>query len=79
MGTLGWVILAIAFLLFFMVANNSWPFVWNKIQRGIPKEGEGNRIVPNPPESDTPGELIIPPDMFQGPPPGTIVPTPNGT
>ena len=55
-----------------MVANNSWPFVWARISRGIPKPGEGNRIVPTP---DAPGELVVPPQG--GPPSGTIVPTPE--
>lgn len=33
-----------------MIANNSWPWVWAKISQGMPQPGEGNRIVPNPPE-----------------------------
>jgi hypothetical protein len=77
-ASFGWILLAGAFLVLVMVANNSWPWVWAKISRGIPQPGEGNRIVPNPPESDTPGELIIPPDMIPtGPPPGSIVPVPD--
>lgn len=60
MGTLGWVVLAAAFLLFFMVANNSWPYVWNKIRGGIPQEGEGNRIVPVPDVVGDPNSILQP-------------------
>lgn len=54
MGTFGWVLIAGAFLVLIMVANNSWPWVWAKIQRGMPQPGEGNKIVPNPPENPNP-------------------------
>lgn len=72
MSTFGWVLLAVAFLVLVMVANNSWPWVWARISRGIPQPGQGNTIVPNPPEGQNP---------FQPPPssgvmPGTIVPNP---
>jgi len=52
MGTFGWVLIAGAFLMFVMVANNSWPWVWSKIQQGIPQPGQGNQIVPTPPETE---------------------------
>jgi hypothetical protein len=48
MGTLGWVLIAVAFLMFIMVANNSWPWVWAKIGSGMPQPGQGNPIVPPP-------------------------------
>lgn len=76
MGTFGWVLLTGAFLILIMVANNSWPWVWAKIQEGIPQPGEGNTIVPNP--STETNQLTIPPEtQQQGPPSGTIVPTPE--
>lgn len=72
MNTFGWVLLAGAFLLLMMVANNSWPWVWARIQRGIPQPGEGNPIVPTPTQ---PGNITgIPPSS--GVMPGTIVPNP---
>lgn len=85
MASFGWILLAGAFLVLVMVANNSWPWVWAKIGRGIPQPGEGNRIVPNPPETDTP-EFRIPglPDLQPGeqqPEPSEgnrIVPVPTG-
>lgn len=74
MATLGWVFLGVAFLMLVMVANNSWPWVWAKIQSGIPQPGSGNKIVPTPPEGPP---LTIPPEIQPaGPTPGTIVPTP---
>jgi len=51
-GTLGWVLIAIAFLMFVMIANNSWPWVWAKISAGMPQAGQGNPIVPTPTVSE---------------------------
>jgi hypothetical protein len=76
MGTFGWVLLAGAFLILIMVANNSWPWVWAKISAGLPQPGQGNTIVPNPPEGQTPF-TTTPDTTQQGPPSGTIVPTPS--
>jgi hypothetical protein len=78
MMTFGWVLLAGAFLVLIMVANNSWPWVWAKIQGGIPQPGQGNPIVPTPAE-DTQPFTLTPDTTNQGPPPGTIVPTPPQT
>lgn len=76
MATFGWVLLATAFLVLIMVANNSWPWVWSKISGGIPQPGQGNPIVPTPAEGSAP--FTIGPDFQQqGPPSGTIVPTPE--
>lgn len=72
MATFGWILLAGAFLVLIMVANNSWPWVWAKISRGIPQPGEGNKIVPVPPEGEHPFE----PPPSSGVMPGTIVPVP---
>lgn len=36
MATFGWVILAVAFLVLMMVANNSWSAVWEKISGSLP-------------------------------------------
>jgi hypothetical protein len=78
MASLGWILLAGAFLVLIMVANNSWPFVWAKISRGIPQPGEGNPIVPNPTTTEQDNPFTVPPeDQPAGPPPGTIVPTPD--
>lgn len=76
MATFGWVLLAGAFLVLIMVANNSWPWVWAKISAGLPQAGEGNPIVPNPPENQSPFTLT-PETTPSGPPSGTIVPTPE--
>lgn len=84
MGTLGWVLLAAAFLVFMMVANNSWSWVWAKLRLGLspgpqgPQEptGEGNRILPVPPPSAVPDHIEAPPGSV-GPPPGSIVPVPS--
>jgi hypothetical protein len=76
MGTFGWVLLSGAFLILIMVANNSWPWVWAKISAGMPQPGQGNPIVPNPPENAAPFTLT-PETTPQGPPSGTIVPTPE--
>lgn len=54
MATFGWVLIAGAFLILIMVANNSWPWVWAKISAGIPQPGQGNPIVPTPPEASAP-------------------------
>ena len=72
MATLGWVFLAVAFLMLIMVANNSAKAVWQRITGGI-AQGEGNRILPVPPES---GDSMIPPTPGSepGPTPGTIMP-----
>jgi hypothetical protein len=75
MGTFGWVLIAGAFLILIMVANNSWPWVWAKISAGIPQPGQGNPIVPTPPEGQQPFTLT-PDTTNQGPPSGTIVSTP---
>jgi hypothetical protein len=77
-GTFGWVLITGAFLILIMVANNSWPWVWAKIQQGIPQPGQGNTIVPTPPEASAPFTLT-PETTPQGPPSGTIVPTPSST
>lgn len=80
MGTFGWILLTGAFLILIMVANNSWPWVWSKIQQGIPQPGEGNTIVPNPSTTEQQNPLTIPPEVQQqGPSSGTIVPTPQQT
>jgi len=84
MGTLGWVLLAAAFLVFMMVANNSWSWVWAKLRLGLQPgpqgayTGEGNLIVPVPPPSATPDHINVPPGTpnITGPTPGTIVPVP---
>jgi len=83
LGTLGWVLLAAAFLVFMMVANNSWSWVWAKIRTGLvpgTKEatGEGNLIVPVPPPSEHPDHINVPEGTpnITGPAPGTIVPVP---
>lgn len=75
MGTFGWVLIAGAFLVLIMVANNSWPWVWAKISAGMPQPGQGNPIVPTPPEGQSPFTLT-PDTTPSGPTPGTIVPTP---
>ena len=54
MATFGWILLVGAFLVLIMIANNSWPWVWAKIQAGIPQPGQGNPIVQTPPESAPP-------------------------
>lgn len=36
MGTFGWVLIAGAVLVLMMVANNSWPWVWQKISGNAP-------------------------------------------
>lgn len=76
MGTFGWVLIAGAFLVLIMVANNSWPWVWAKISAGMPQPGQGNPIVPTPAEGTNPFTLT-PDTTQQGPPSGTIVPTPS--
>lgn len=74
MATFGWVLLAGAFLMLVMVANNSWPWVWAKISSGVPQPGQGNPIVPTPsPDVPPTGPL---PEPTPGLPPGSIVPTP---
>lgn len=82
MGTFGWILLAGAFLVLIMVANNSWPWVWAKINAGIPKPGEGNTIVPTPPSPQEggppsllpqPGDTGVPAEPTPG---NSIVPTP---
>lgn len=78
MGTFGWVLIAGAFLVLIMVANNSWPWVWAKISAGMPKPGEGNPIVPTPQEATN--QFVLTPDTTpQGPPSGTIVTPPTQT
>lgn len=78
MASFGWILLAGAFLVLIMVANNSWPFVWARLQRGIPQPGEGNTIVPTPPADapsvlpPVPGQIPVAPS--QG---NAIVPTPD--
>lgn len=57
MATFGWVLLAGAFLVLIMVANNSWPWVWAKISAGMPQPGQGNPIVPTPAEGTSPFTL----------------------
>jgi len=77
MGTFGWILIVGAFLVLITVANNSWPWVWAKISRGMPQPGEGNTIVPTPSTTEQDNPLTIPPDWIpQGPTPGSIVPTP---
>lgn len=63
MGTFGWVLMAGAFLILIMVANNSWPWVWAKISAGMPQPGQGNPIVPTPPEGQQPFSLTPAPDI----------------
>src|SRR5262245_60874941 len=83
MATFGWVLLAIAALVFITVANNAWPWVFARLQRGIALPGEGNPIVPVPPtpEQGGPPSLLPPPgapiEPQPEPPQGNpIVPTP---
>lgn len=43
MASLGWIVLAVAFLVLIMVANNSWSSVWQKITGTTPfQTGSGN-------------------------------------
>lgn len=81
MGTFGWVLITGGFLVLIMVANNSWPWVWAKISRGMPQPGEGNQIVPVPPERPESERFTIPgfpsgtpEEPSQG---NTIVPVPD--
>lgn len=72
MMILGFVLIAGAFLVFAMVANNSWQSVWAKI-KGVegatllgnpaPPAGTGNTIVPTPlpPDQGGPPSLILTP------------------
>jgi hypothetical protein len=72
-------VIALAFLVFIMIANNSWPWVIARLQRGIPKPGEGNPILPVPPPSEIPDHINVPEGTpnTTGPTPGTILPVPE--
>jgi hypothetical protein len=71
MSTLGWIVLALAFLIFMMVANNSWHAVWLRIQSQANPGGTQKKETPQP--STTPGTL---PDWVPGGDPGQSTPNP---
>lgn len=80
MAAFAWVLIATAFLVLVMVANNSWPAIWarltgNPLTLGgnpSPPEGSGNAIVPTPdpnvstPLNPTPGATVESPPATTG-------------
>lgn len=62
MSTFGWVLMAGAFLLLIMVANNSWPWVWSSITGG-PAPGASSA----PSSSSVPPPSVFPPQLSPQP------------
>ena len=89
MASFGWILLAIAFLVLMMVANNSWTTVWQKISGIVPQaaaspaqSGEttasGQPVVTGPnPTPDNPASFPPTPEVQPQNPGRILVPNPN--